>query len=176
MKGKYHVYDILRKKWPERALQLHENDVRRVVRSLEIFDSGGSEDFGKHERKPHYDSVFFYIEPERKLSEDRIEKRVQKMIDVGLIDEVDFILDKKGFSPQSAQAIGYRETVEWIEKGRKNPGLLAQDISLHTRQFAKRQRTFFKNKFKKMIFLESYDINKYHIKKEIEKFLEGSNV
>ncbi|MCK9225986.1 MAG: tRNA (adenosine(37)-N6)-dimethylallyltransferase MiaA [Candidatus Muirbacterium halophilum] len=174
-KGREYLFSILQRKWPERAITLHINDTKRIIRSIEIYETGGKEQFENFNKKLKFDILFFYIEPEKELNEKNIKKRVLNMIKNGLIDEVEFVLREKGFSRQSKTAIGYKETIDFIESN-NNIEELVFNISLHTRQFAKRQRTFFKNKFKKMIFLESYDINNYHIKKETEKFLEGNNV
>ena len=174
--GKEYLFSLLEKNWPDRAKVLHENDTKRVIRSLEVYDCGGKDSFDNYKKNSDIDFIFFYIEPEKKINEENIKKRVDIMVKTGLIDEVRFIIENRGFSRQSSSAIGYRETIKYIEDNSKNIEELKYDISLHTRQFAKRQRTFFKNKFKKMIFLESYDINNYHIKKEIQKFLEGNNV
>ncbi|PLX16421.1 MAG: tRNA (adenosine(37)-N6)-dimethylallyltransferase MiaA [Candidatus Muiribacterium halophilum] len=164
-KGESALYEILLKKWPERAEQLDKSDKKRIIRALEIYDLGAKDSF-YNEKKKKYDFVMFYIDTPREILWNRIEKRVHMMIKQGLEQEVRDILKSTGFSKQAAKGIGYSEMIEYIN-GKKYIKIkdVAKDISIHTRQFSKRQRTFFKNKFKNMIFLENSDINMDKIKK-----------
>ncbi|MFA7577328.1 MAG: tRNA (adenosine(37)-N6)-dimethylallyltransferase MiaA [Candidatus Muiribacteriota bacterium] len=172
-KGKIAVFELLKSKWPERAEKLHENDTRRIIRSLEIFDSGDKENF-EYNKNENFNFLFYYINTDRESLENRVKKRVENMFKNGLIEEVDFILKKTGFGIQASQGIGYKEVIPFFEKGKiSDLEKIKEEIILHTLQFSKRQRTFFKNKFKKMIFLDLCGINKYQIKEDIENYFYG---
>ncbi|MGM0607507.1 MAG: tRNA (adenosine(37)-N6)-dimethylallyltransferase MiaA [Candidatus Muiribacteriota bacterium] len=173
--GKEHIYNYLKKVWPQRALNLHMNDIKRVIRSLEIYEAGYKNEFDKTSFEYFYEPLIFYLDLDRDILRQRIKLRVDKMFRLGMLEEVEYILKKFNFSSQARQAIGYKETLEFFEKDKKIRGIpsLKEDIILHTAQFAKRQRTYFKNKLKKMIFLDLYDINKYKIKKYLNEFING---
>ncbi|MBL4575030.1 MAG: tRNA (adenosine(37)-N6)-dimethylallyltransferase MiaA [Opitutaceae bacterium] len=129
------------------------NNPRRVVRALErCLISGKSivqlrEDFLKgsnwlmeRERK-----IVLLERPVDELKE-RIETRVQKMINQGLIQEVESLLlqgIKKNHSASSA--IGYRETISWLEESRKDVEGLMKEIAMNTRRLVKKQRTWFRH-------------------------------
>lgn len=143
-KGNEYVYNILQELDSESAKKLHFNDIKRVIRALEICESGVKkseivDDFG-----PKYDYKAFSIEHQRQTLYDRIDKRVDLMVNNGLIDEIKCLLSK-GVNKdcQCMQAIGYKEILEYLD------GLCTLDqaidkIKLNTRHYAKRQITFFK--------------------------------
>lgn len=142
------LYEKLKKVDSVYAQTLHANNVKRVVRALEyhhftgkLFSEYNTEQ--KQKQSP-YHTAMIVLTMERKKLYERIEKRIDNMIDRGLLQEVDTLL-KKGYTQQlvSMQAIGYKEIIPYIH----NEISLEQaiyDLKKNTRHFAKRQLTWFK--------------------------------
>ncbi len=130
---------------PASAAVLHPNDVKRVIRALEIFELTGKRKSDQRDGSaPRYPfAAFSYDYPRAELYE-RIRRRTQEMICRGLVDEVKGLL-ARGVPPtaQSMQAIGYKEVVDFL-KNSYNLGTMSDIIEKNTRNYAKRQLTFFK--------------------------------
>lgn len=135
---------------PVSARRLHPRDVRRLVRALEIHHVTGIPPSRlQHERplppeqRPRH---VYWLHPPRDWLYERINRRVDRMIAQGLVEEVRGLLDRNPPLGRTArQALGYREIIDWIE-GR--PATLDEAVTLiqtRTRQFAKRQHTWFRN-------------------------------
>lgn len=123
---------------------IHENNVVRVIRALEIFDEGKS--YAKQVESlqnipQKYDAKFFGLKVDAEVLRKRIDSRVDKMLDDGLIDEVKNLLNN-GFREAltSASAIGYKEIVQYLDGHSSFEDAVLQ-IKTATRQYAKRQRT-----------------------------------
>ncbi|MBO4323030.1 MAG: tRNA (adenosine(37)-N6)-dimethylallyltransferase MiaA, partial [Clostridia bacterium] len=118
-KGADYLFEILKKKDEETAKKLHPNDIKRVIRALEIFDSSGVKKSDINDEKtPRYDYVALTIDFDREELYSRINSRVDKMIESGLEEEVKGLLSKGiKLSDQCMQGIGYKETAEAILKG-----------------------------------------------------------
>ncbi len=144
-KGKAYVYSLLEKADAESASSLHPNDLKRVIRALEIYEAGGVK---KSEIKDGRTSRFDYLAVEIKYPRDelyrRIDERVDKMFDSGLVEEVENLL-AAGIDEncRCMQAIGYKEVIEGIRKG-LSQSTMREIIKQNTRRYAKRQITFFK--------------------------------
>jgi len=142
-KGKQALWQILYEKDPERAEQIHFNNMVRVIRALEIIEVTGkkaSENvFFQSERK--YDVLYFTLcYPDKEVLNQRIDRRVDWMIENGLKDEAEGVLKLDLPLDSTAwQAIGYKEIKE-----SKTMGEAIKNIKLHTRQYAKRQVTWFR--------------------------------
>ena len=147
-KGNEYIHDLLRKIDPEAAEKLHPNDVRRVIRALEVFETTGkriSEVQRESKDKPQrYECVYTAITDERSVLYDRINKRVDTMLSKGLEDEVKMLLDM-GFSEElvSMQAIGYKEIIDSL-KGRITREKMIDILKMNSRRYAKRQLTWFR--------------------------------
>jgi len=146
-KGKSHLYDILKEKDPEAAEKIHPNNVKRVVRALEVIEITGEKysknsSFRKYSDK--YDFIIIGLEMNRELLYNRINLRVDAMIEEGLIEEVKKLYSE-GYdkSYQSMQAIGYKEIIDYLE-GNISKTEAVRLIKRNTRRFAKRQITWFK--------------------------------
>ncbi len=143
--GKEHVHAILREKDEESAAKLHPNDVKRVIRALEIYDVTGKAKSSQRDLPiPRFDFVAVSMDFPREKLYERIDLRVEKMFQAGLIEEVQGLL-AKGITEthQCMQGIGYKEVAEGLRLG----GALAEMkglIQKNTRNYAKRQLTFFK--------------------------------
>ncbi len=143
--GKQALYDLLVEKDPETAYKLHVNDVKRVSRALEILEiSGKKKSEIKDDLTPLYDYRSFAIDFPREVLYDRINKRVDIMMNDGLLDEVRGLLDSGVTRDcQSMQGIGYKEAADGFENG-LSESEIAETIKFNTRHYAKRQITFFK--------------------------------
>lgn len=143
--GKGYVFDVLKKVDPETAEKLHENDIKRVIRALEIYESTGRRKSEQNDKLvPRYDYLAVVVDYPREELYERINRRVDTMFEDGLVDEVKGLL-KCGIDEncQSMQAIGYKEVLECLKNGVKE-STMRDVIKQNTRRYAKRQITFFK--------------------------------
>ena len=141
------LHEILRKVDPVSAQKLHPNDVRRVVRALEVYDLTGaplsSQKMPGRSDAP-YDFRLYALDLPRNILYDRVDRRVDEMMKQGLLDEVKKLKDG-GLSPdaQSMQGLGYKEL--WpVLTGETSLSDAVSLIKLRTRHYAKRQLTWFK--------------------------------
>lgn len=144
-KGKEYVHAILQEKDPESAKKLHFNDVKRVIRALEIYEvTGKAKSLQDDTLSPRFDFVSVSIEYPREILYQRINLRVDAMFKQGLIDEVKGLLaDGVTEEMQSMQGIGYKEVAEGLRIG-ASENEIKELIKKNTRNYAKRQQTFFK--------------------------------
>ena len=137
---------------PESALSTHENNVKRVIRALEIYKCTGvtKSEWDRRSRltPPPYDAQVFFLTYENKdLLYKRIEERVDIMLDTGLLDEARALYERGALSADktASGAIGYKEFIPYF----KNESSLEECIAalkLSTRHYAKRQLTWFSKK------------------------------
>lgn len=133
---------------PSTAERLHVNDVRRIIRALEVYHLTGRPISDFHERdaahKPKYRLCMFALTMDREVLYRRIEERVDRMIAQGLVDEVAGLL-KKGFTPDlvSMKGLGYKEIAAYI-RGETSLEEAVRILKRNTRRFAKRQLTWFR--------------------------------
>jgi len=132
---------------PDTAAKLHPHDTYRIIRALEIYELTG-ETISDHHRTHRFQDRPFRVlkiglDLDRDLLYDRINLRVDAMIEAGLIDEVKGLLGK-GYSPnlKSMQSIGYRHMVDLIEN-RLSIDEALRTLRRDTRRYAKRQLTWF---------------------------------
>lgn len=152
--GKEAVFARLQAVDSESAAKLHPNDVKRVIRALEIFELTGKkkseQEDGFVARYPYVAVAFDY--PREELYA-RIDARVEQMLQDGLVDEVQKILaDGTSEQSQSMQGIGYKEVVQFLKK-EISYSTMRDVIKQNSRNYAKRQITFFK-KFPGIVWLE----------------------
>ena len=145
IEGKEYVHRILQEKDPESAAKLHYNDVKRVIRALEIYDVTGKP---KSEQKdkliPRFDFVAVSVDFPRETLYNRINLRVEEMFACGLLEEVQGLLAQGvAKNAQCMQGIGYKEIVEGLEIEATEEEV-KELIKKNTRNYAKRQQTFFK--------------------------------
>lgn len=143
--GNEYVHAILREKDPESAEKLHPNDLKRVIRALEIYDITGSAKSAQQDKPiPRFDFVAVSIDYPRDLLYERINLRVDEMFKNGLLNEVQgLLLDGVTEDMQCMQGIGYKEVAEGIRIGASEEEI-KELIKKNTRNYAKRQKTFFK--------------------------------
>ncbi len=143
-KGNLYVYNILKEKDPISADKLHFNDVKRVIRALEIFENGTKKSDIVDDLTPNYNYDAYCIDFERSVLYDRINNRVNKMIESGLIDEVISLYEQGiNLSHQCMQGIGYKEIYSYLI-GEIDLKTAIEMLKINTRHYAKRQITFFK--------------------------------
>ncbi|MGM0601685.1 MAG: tRNA (adenosine(37)-N6)-dimethylallyltransferase MiaA [Bacillota bacterium] len=143
--GTQQVHNILKEKDPALADKLHPNDLRRVIRGIEIFEQTGKTKtyYKKMQKKkpPRYSAVKFAVKRDRKNLYKRINQRVDIMLDRGLIGEVENLLNKYDLSKTAKQALGYKEIIEYLNKEISLEEAV-NTIKKRTRHFAKRQLTW----------------------------------
>ncbi len=143
--GKQALYEKLREVDPVTAEKLHPNDIKRLIRALEIYELSGKRKSEQNDGfLPRFDYTAVAIDYPRDELYDRINKRVDNMFDDGLINEVKGLLSR-GIDEnyQCMQAIGYKEVVSGFKNGDLQ-STMSNIIKLNTRHYAKRQLTFFK--------------------------------
>lgn len=142
------LYDRLSSCDPEAASRIHPNDTYRVTRALEIFEITGcplSEYQKQHGFMDNpFETLKICLHMDRKILYERINQRVDLMIDAGLLEEVKSLL-VRGYSGdlKSMQSIGYRHMVEYLE-GKRTWDETIFTLKRDTRRFAKRQLTWFR--------------------------------
>ncbi len=151
-RGAAHMHALLRAVDPESADAIHPNNVKRVIRALEIYESCGvpkSElDRRSRERGLCYDATVIGLRyHSRELLYSRIDRRVELMLEDGLLDETKRLLDMGVFerNATAAQAIGYKELLGAL-RGETPLDEAIASLKLATRHYAKRQMTWFSAK------------------------------
>lgn len=143
--GSPYLHKMLEKVDPESAKLIHENHQTRIIRALEIFHVSGKK---KSEQKssvlPKYDYLLFGLTADREILYDRINKRVDKMLDSGLLSEVQGLINN-GITDknQCMQGIGYKETYNYLT-GKTDKEEFITKLKQASRNYAKRQITYFK--------------------------------
>ncbi len=134
---------------PESAARLHPQDVRRVIRAIEIFELTGTPASQQLAEGPLPEldrpRCVYWLSPPRAWLHDRINRRVDAMFAAGLVEEVRGLMARPGgFGRTSSQALGYKEVIDHLE-GRLSLAECILQVKTRTRQFAKRQETWFRN-------------------------------
>ncbi len=140
--GSQALYDMLRRRDPKSAELIHPNNVRRVVRALEMLDEGVSyatQHEGLRDRKQYYRAKIWALTLSRETLYERIEQRVDAMFEMGLLEEVQRLMGQ-GIkdSATASKAIGYKEMISHIE-GACTLEEARRQIKQNTRRYAKRQ-------------------------------------
>lgn len=143
--GSEAMHEELAKVDPESASMIHPNDMKRVIRALEMANADDSYAARKSRFKsirPYISSVRFALDVDRKVLYERIDSRVDEMVAAGLVEEVEGLL-ARGFRDAltAAQAIGYKEMVACLDGSMSFEEAL-EKIKRSTRRYAKRQLTW----------------------------------
>lgn len=176
--GTSKLHERLREIDPGTAARLHPNDARRIIRALEVYRFTGIPISSFHTVEQPRKSVYkkmlmFGLILEREKLYKLIEQRVDRMIQAGLVEEVQGLLDR-GFSPElsSMRGLGYKEIVEYLT-GKSSLDQAVDTLKRNTRRFAKRQMTWFRrDKRIKWLNPEQADVSRGIIH-EITTFIEG---
>ncbi len=146
--GTEKLHELLVNVDSEAAAKIHKNNVKRVIRALEVCHITGKKfsEMNTDIRKPSekYNCIIIGLEMDRDILYQRINKRVDIMVENGLIEEVKSLLDK-GYDRNlvSLQGIGYKEIIDYLE-GKTTKQDAIDILKTNTRRFAKRQFTWFK--------------------------------
>lgn len=154
------MYEKLKKIDSISAENIHKNNKKRIIRAIEYFliNNALISEHNELQRKKTspYDFRFFVLNPKRDILYDRINKRVDKMVEKGLVDEVKSLIES-GLSIDniSMQGIGYKEIVEYLE-GNIPLDKAVENIKQNTRHMAKRQVTWFKRE-RDVIYIDPFE-------------------
>jgi len=144
--GQQHCYALLRQLDPEAAGRIHPNDRVRTIRALEVFYvSGQPMSRLQGDDPPSYPMLYLGLDSPPDALANRIEQRTQAMVEAGFVDEVTDLVEKYGRDLPLIQTLGYAEMLRHV-LGDISLREAQVDIVKHTRQFAKRQRTWFRNR------------------------------
>ena len=179
--GAHALFERLRAVDPKSCELIHENNVKRVIRAIEYYETTG-EPISLHnarekEKESEYNFAFFVINDDRQKLYDGIERRVDEMVEMGLFDEVKR-LKEMGYSKDyvSMQGLGYKEVLDAL-----NGDITFEEavyrIKRDTRHFAKRQITWFKRE-KDVVWIDKsqFEYNDERILSFIEEECEKRNI
>ncbi|WP_425457711.1 tRNA (adenosine(37)-N6)-dimethylallyltransferase MiaA [Bacillus massilioanorexius] len=158
----------------ESAKNIHPNNVRRVIRALEIFHCTGmkmSEQLQKQAKEYVYDVALIGLIMDRETLYERINLRVDLMMQQGLLEEVQHLYQAGLRDCQSIQAIGYKELYEYFD-GNMTLDMAIEQLKQNSRRYAKRQLTWFRNKMNIEWFAMDQDSYEKKVL-EISEFIEG---
>lgn len=144
------LYDRLVEKDPEQAEKIHLNNRQRLIRINQLMDTTNktrTEIISQQDDEYIYDVKLFYLMTQRDKLVERIDKRVDNMFEEGLLEEVNAITNHgQNWNYQGLRAIGYKEFKRYYTREQMLDEVKEQ-IKIHTRQFSKRQLTWFKHQF-----------------------------
>jgi len=170
--GKKYLYDRLSKIDPDSASKIEPNDLRRIIRALEVYKSTGKTISYLQKKSSNSSAIFNYqiigFKRNRETLYRRINLRIDKMIKDGFIEEVKMLRDKDyKENLNSMQGLGYKQINKYLN-GAYSKEEAIDLIKIETRHYAKRQMTWFKNKIEN---IEWIDLDKYSENKAISKIL-----
>lgn len=157
------LLERLRQVDPVSADRLHANDQRRIIRALEIYHLTGEPLSAKLEgqtKQSPYDLCLIGLTMDRQMLYNRIEERIDVMLQQGLVEEVSSLLER-GYGPElvSMQGLGYKEIITFLQ----GEGTLEEAVTLlkrDTRRFAKRQLSWFRH-MKEIVWVDVTDATKF---------------
>jgi tRNA dimethylallyltransferase len=173
--GNEALYQELKEIDPGSAAQIHPNNVRRVIRALEIYHlTGKTMQEYQSQQQPDllYNTAIVGLTMDRDQLYDRINLRVDIMMDEGLLPEVKALYQQGLRECQSIQAIGYKEIYEYLD-GNVTLDEAVENLKQNSRRYAKRQLTWFRNKMK-VEWFDVSNVNNFSKKiAEISQYVEG---
>ena len=147
-RGAAYLHGLLKERDPKAAQEIHENNVKRVIRALEFYEKTGTpisvHNAAQREQESPYRFAYVVLNRNREELYRRIDRRVDQMMEAGLLEEVD-TLRKRGYdrSYVSMQGLGYKELLAYLD-GECTLEEAVYILKRDTRHFAKRQLTWFK--------------------------------
>jgi tRNA dimethylallyltransferase len=167
--GNLALHENLKKVDIESYNKIHPNNVKRVIRALEIFKESGktmSEYMSEQENDEPYDHIIIGLTMERDMLYERINQRVDIMLEEGLLEEVKKLYDQGIKDCQSVLAIGYKELYAYFD-GNCSLEEAIETLKRNSRRYAKRQLTWFKNQME----IEWFDMSDGEIDKKIQMII-----
>ena len=172
--GRRKLHEMLREIDPEAAQRLHENDVRRVTRAIEVFRLTGRTQSEQArldaEREGDYDETLFCLRWPRDVLYSRIDMRVDKMLEAGLIEEVRALRRNEEQHPTALQAIGYKEIAAALD-GRMTMEEAVNLVKQLSRNYAKKQMTWFQRD-PRAVWIDAMDKTARQAAEEMIAYLE----
>ena len=169
--GLNNLWEQAQKIDPESMKKISKKDKKRIVRVLEIYKSTGKtkteQEILSRKKEIEYDFKIFGISMDREQLYERINKRVDIMINQGLEKEVRNLLEKYSEFPTAMQGLGYKEVVEYFN-GILTRGEMIDKIKQESRRYAKRQLTWFRRN-KEIIWLDANEEMEKNIKTILER-------
>lgn len=167
-KGVDYMHEMLRQVDPDSAEAIHKNNVKRVIRAIEFYRLTGQQ-ISKHnmeerQKESPYDLYYYVLTCDRARLYQRIEQRVDKMLEAGLVDEV-ANLKKQGCTRDmvAMQGLGYKEILDYLD-GKCTLDEAVYVLKRDTRHFAKRQLTWFRRERDvRWIELEKFDFDRKRV-------------
>ena len=137
------LYQMLTQVDPGATQKIHPNDAVRTLRALEVFYVTGIPiSVQQGENPPSYGILTIGLDSSWQVLEARIQRRTQQMLEMGWLEEVEYLTKKYGADLPLLNTLGYQELGQYLRGDVDLEGAIEQTI-LHTRQFAKRQKTWF---------------------------------
>lgn len=164
--GAERLYAQLKDIDPKSTEKIHAHNLRRIIRALEYYELHGSpislHNEEERQKAPVYDAAFFVLTDDRECLYERINSRVDKMMEQGLLRETEELYEQ-GFRSQDSvmQGIGYREMLSYLE-GKYSLKDAAELIKKNSRNYAKRQLTWFRRERN----VNWVDISEFNYKKD----------
>ena len=169
------LYEMAKKIDEEAIKKISINDKKRIMRILEIYKATGKtkteQEIESRSKEVKYDYKIYALTMERNILYERINRRVDLMIQNGLIQEVEMLIKKYNKFPTAMQGLGYKEIVKYLN-GEYTKEEAIEEIKMQSRRYAKRQLTWFR-KNKQTIWLENNNAN--DMQNNIDNILEGIN-
>ena len=156
---------------PEAMEKVSANNKKRITRVLEIYNATGrnkTELEKKSRKEVPYNYLIFGINMERSILYDRINKRVDIMLEQGLIEEVKNLINKYSNMPTAMQGLGYKEVKEFLD-GNISKEEMIEKIKMETRRYAKRQITWFK-RIENIIWLDGLNKTEENVNSIMEVY------
>ena len=167
--GSEFLYEKLQDQDRAMAEKIHKNNAQRIIRALEILKSGNKKGDNFREENNDYNLIYIGLNMDRAKLYEKINQRVDKMIDLGLVDEVKNLLDEwLDKNSQSLKAIGYKEVISYLD------GIIDFDemvdlIKKNSRHYAKRQLTWFRREKR----IKWFDRESDTILSDIENYIDS---
>ena len=167
--GSEFLYEKLLEQDRAMAEKIHKNNAQRIIRALEILKSGNKKGDNFREENRDYNLIYIGLNMDRAKLYEKINQRVDKMIDLGLVDEVKNLLDEGlDKNSQSLKAIGYKEVISYLD------GIIDFDemvdlIKKNSRHYAKRQLTWFRREKR----IKWFDRESDTILSDIENYIDS---
>lgn len=168
-KGSEFLYNKLFNLNKDMAEKIHPNNGQRIIRALEILKNGNEKENNFRQENEDYNLIFIGLNMDRERLYERINSRVDKMIELGLVDEVRSLLgqglDKNS---QSLKAIGYKEVISYLEAEIEYSEMIDL-IKKNSRHYAKRQLTWFRRDGR----IKWFDRESDNLLEEIESYIDS---
>lgn len=167
--GSEFLYKKLKEKDKRLAEKIHKNNGQRIIRALEILKSGNKKGDNFREENKDYNLIYLGLNMDRAKLYEKINQRVDKMVDLGLVDEVKNLLDEGlDKNSQSLKAIGYKEVISYLD-GEIDFDEMVDLIKKNSRHYAKRQLTWFRRDDR----IKWFDRESDRILSDIESYIDS---